>query len=81
MKCILNIPAYGSCYVYKLLSNCDFQVINLPNVVHIEIFKRHNHWYEFSAFFYEKKILCWPRRYHSKKELFCAIQKLLQINL
>lgn len=82
MKLRVVIPYNGSDHVWPLLP-CDskFQVINLPDVVHFEIYKSHNHSYSFTAFFYVRKRIIWPRNYSSKKELFGAIQKLLQEEL
>lgn len=78
MKYVIDIPHNGENFRYYLLRNTDFQLIHLDNCVHILIAKHHNHKYEIAGFFYRSQHLVYPRIYTTKKELYGAIQKLLQ---
>ena len=55
--------------------------IEEENVCIIEIYKAHDHRYDLKAFFYDKKYIYYKENIRSKKELYSAIQKLLQENL
>lgn len=77
MKYEVCIPHNGSLYSYRLLLR-DSQRIELQDVVILDICKVHNHRYDLCAFFYRQKIICNTRSFGTKKELYGAIQKLLQ---
>lgn len=76
-----TIRAHGLFYCYHLLSYSDFQIVHLDNVIHLEIWKKHNHSYGFAGFLYKAQCLVYPREFRTKKELHGAIQKLLQEKL
>lgn len=78
MKYFLHIPYPDGVFAYSLLPSGDRQVISLTDIIHLEIVKYHDHRYVFSAFFYKRRHLVWPREFRTKKELYVDIQKLLQ---
>lgn len=78
MRLVIDIPHDGTIYRYFLFDNCDFQVIDFPNVVILEITKVHDHRYVLCGFFYRTKVILRPCSYGTKKKLYDAIQKLLQ---
>lgn len=78
MKYLIRIPCNGMLYCYNLLPSGGYQKIVRDGVVVFDIVKRHNHRYELSAFFYARQYIVWPRIYSTKKELYDAIQMLLQ---
>ena len=53
----------------------------VKNVCIIDVYKAHDHRYDLKAFFYKKKHITYQENIRSKKELYSAIQKLLQENL
>ena len=53
----------------------------VKNVCIIDVYKIHDHRYDLKAFFYKKKRITYSENIRSKKELYSAIQKLLQKNL
>lgn len=55
--------------------------IEVKDVCIINIYKAHDHRYDLKAFFYDKKYIYYKENIRSKKELYSAIQKLLQENL
>ena len=57
------------------------QRIEVENVCIIDVFKAHDHRYDLKAFFYKKKYITYQENIRSKKELYSAIQNLLQQNL
>ena len=59
----------------------DSKRIEVRDVCIIDIYKLHDHRYDLKAFFYEKKYITHHENIRSKKELYSAIQKLLQENL
>ena len=78
MKYYLHIPYPDGVLGYSLLPSGDRQVISLTDIIHLEIVKYNDHRYVFSAFCYKRRYLAWPREFRTKKELYGAIQKLLQ---
>jgi len=57
MKYVISIPNYDCSYLYDILPSGDYQVIDLPDVVHFSIVKHHNHCYELAAFFCRRRLL------------------------
>lgn len=53
----------------------------VTNVCIIDVYKIHDHRYDMKAFFYKKKRITYQENIRSKKELYSAIQNLLQKNL
>ena len=53
----------------------------VKNVCIIDVYKLNNHRYDLKAFFYKKKYITYTENIRSKKELYSAIQNLLQKNL
>lgn len=52
--------------------------IEVPNVCIIDVYKLHDHRYDLKAFFYDRKYITYQENIRSKKELYSAIQNLLQ---
>lgn len=77
MRYEVRIPHNDTLYCYRLLP-ADYQRIDLSDVVILDIWKIHDHRYDMCAFFYRQKIICSTRSFSTKKELYGAIQKLLQ---
>jgi len=80
----LTIPdEYGINYHFSFNFNGyrTSRRFEVKNVCIIDIFKYHDHRYDFKAFFYKKKYITYQENIRSKKELYSAIQKLLQENL
>lgn len=73
-----SIPHNGLNYSYSLRNLDGYMRIDRDGVVILDITKHHNHRYDLQGFFYAKKIIVGPYSYRSKKELYGAIQKLLQ---
>ena len=80
MNLYIAIPYSGVIHSYRFLPT-DFQVIDLPDVVHLEIFKEHNHSYYFAAFSYRTRLICFPKYFRSKKDLYAGVQFFLQQEL
>ena len=53
----------------------------VKNVCIIDVYKMNDHRYDLKAFFYKNKRITYQEKIRSKKELYCAIQNLLQENL
>lgn len=53
----------------------------VKDVCIIDVYKFHDHRYDLKAFFYETKYITYQENIRSKKELYSAIQNLLQQNL
>lgn len=81
MKYSIFVPRGASFYYFPLLPDGNFQKIVIDGVVVFDIYKRHNHCYCLDAFFYSSKRIFSGFWYKSKKELYCAIQNLLQEEL
>ena len=81
MKYYLHIPYPDGVFTYSLLPSGDRQVISLTDIIYLDIVKYHDHCYAFSAFCYKRRHLAWAREFRTKKELYGAIQKLLQVYL
>lgn len=81
MRYVLSIPVNGVWYRYYLLFNKDFQVIHIPDLLYMHIWKKHNHNYGYAAFLYCPVKYIYPRTFSTKKELYFDIQFLLQKEL
>ena len=80
----LRIPNKEGIYYYHSLNLYGYPArenIEVKDVCIIEIYKAHDHRYDLKAFFYDKKHIYYEENIRSKKELYSAIQKLLQENL
>lgn len=81
MELRITIPVDGKNYYYRLLYYTNYQEICIEGVIYLSLYKRHNHSYGMAAFIYKKKKYIYPRYYKSKRELYSAIQELLQKEL
>ena len=81
MRYLVSVPRGTYFSTFTLLPYGDFQHVSVDGVVVFQISKFHNHFYAFDAFFYSSKRIYSGRRYGSKKELYGAIQNLLQQEL
>ena len=80
----LRIPNKEGIYHYNSLNFYGYparKYIEVKDVCIIDIYKAHDHRYDLKAFFYDKKYIYYEENIRSKKELYSAIQKLLQENL
>lgn len=78
MRYDVHIPYNGWDYRYSLLRGSNYQSIDLDGVLFMQIFKIHDHRYDLQAFFYRTKTIINCQSYGIKKELYGAIQNLLQ---
>ena len=60
---------------------CLHEKIEVPNVCVISLHKWNDHNYSFESFFYKKRVIQVGSRLTSKKQLYSAIQRLLQQEL
>lgn len=81
MDYVINVPRGSTYWSYPLLSGSDFQKIVVEGVVVFDIIKHHNHRYYLDAFFYSSKRIVSGFSFRSKRDLYGAIQKLLQEEL
>lgn len=80
----INIPDEENCVWTFSLGFNEYnrsKRIEVKNVCIIDVYKIHDHRYDLKAFFYKKKRITYQEQIRSKKELYSAIQKLLQKNL
>ena len=80
----LRIPNKEGIHHYTSLNFYGYPTskrIEVKDVCIIDIYKAHDHRYDLKAFFYDKKYIYYEENIRSKKELYSAIQKLLQENL
>jgi len=80
----LNIPDKEGLYHHHGLNFYGYPArkhIEVKDVCIIDIYKAHDHRYDLKAFFYDEKYIYYQENIRSKKELYSAIQKLLQENL
>lgn len=68
----------GLNYYHSLCNLYDYNIIDHEGTVFLHFVKHHDHRYELHGFFYAKKLLVGPYFFRSKRELYGAIQKLLQ---
>lgn len=76
-----TIPHNGLNYSYSLRHLDGYMRVDREGVVILDIVKYHDHRYDLHGFFYSKKIIVGPYSFRTKKELYGAIQKLLQEHL
>lgn len=81
MQYVIDIPHNGTYFRYYLLRNTDFQLIHLEGTIYLMICKYHNHRYDIAGFIYKTPKYIYPQEFRTKKELYGAIQKLLQEDL
>lgn len=81
MRYSFTIPVGEHNYSYSLLSYSNIQRITHEGVIYLGLYKEHNHKYELTAYIYKTRKYIYPRYYKTKKELYGAIQKLLQEEL
>lgn len=81
MEYTFTIPHNGNNYFYYLLRNTDFQLIDLQGTIYLIIAKYHTHKYEMQGFNEKKRRIIYSKTFTTKKELYDAIQKLLQEDL
>lgn len=81
MRYTFIVPRGAERWSYTLLGHSDYQRIDVDGVVFMQIWKIHDHRYDVQAFFYRTKTIISCRSYGTKKELYGAVQKLLQEKL
>lgn len=81
MKYLINVIRNGYSFSSELLSFGNYQRLEFPFLFIIDVFKYHNHRYDLHAFFYNTKLIVPTRSYSSKRELYGAIQDLIQEQL
>ena len=80
----LIIPDKNGDNNYFSLNFCEYSMSHryeVKDVCIIDVYKFHDHRYDLKAFFYKKKYITYQENIRSKKELYSAIQNLLQKNL
>lgn len=78
MRYYIDIRVSDTIFRYDLLPYGNSQRIDCDGIVIFDIWKVHNHHYQLQAFFYKSKVIISYGRFGSKKELYGAIQNLLQ---
>lgn len=78
---IPNKDGYNQYFSLNFWGIPDSKRIEVRDICIIDIYKLHDHRYDLKAFFYNKKRITYQENIRSKKELYSAIQKLLQENL
>ena len=81
MEYRISVPRGTSYYTFSLLPYDNYQKVIVEGVVVFNIVKHHNHRYVLDAFFYASHRIYSGYSFKTKKELFGAIQKLLQKEL
>ena len=84
MNLTISIPdeqGWNHSFRLNFKSWSKHQRIEVKDVCIIDISKFHDHRYDLRAFFYKKKHITYQENIRSKKELYSAIQNLLQQNL
>lgn len=64
------------CFSLNLIDRVPY-IVDLPDICYFRFYKYHDHRYEFAYFVYNPRYLGFYE-YRSKKELYCAVQKLLK---
>lgn len=78
MRYEIIVPRGAERWHYTLLGHGNYQTIDVDGVLFMQICKIHNHRYDLQAFFYRQKVIIGSCSFGTKKELYGAIQKLLQ---
>ena len=65
----------------KFDKHCTSRRYEVKDICIINVYKAHDHRYDLKAFFYKRKHITYQENIRSKKELYSAIQNLLQKNL
>lgn len=69
------------CFLLKYSEHSKYSCIYVKDICQIEIHKYHDHRYDIKCFFYKNRYIYYRECIPSKKELYSAIQKLLEENL
>ena len=80
----ISIPTIEGFLKIFYLDFCEYRMsrkFKVDNVCIIEVFKIHDHRYDLKCFFYKTEYIYCYDEFRSKKELYGAIQNLLQENL
>ena len=80
----ISIPdeqGWNHIFTLKFHEWSKYQRFEVKDVCIIDVYKHHDHHYDLKAFFYKKKYINYQENIRSKKELYSAIQILLQENL
>ena len=78
---IRNKEGWTHCFYLDFYASRRSVRYEVQDVCIIDVYKAHDHRYDLKAFFYEKKFITYQENIRSKKELYSAIQNLLQQNL
>lgn len=68
----------GTTWGFKLDLSAGYQLIYVPSVLQMELYKYSNHKYAFKAYFFRKGVICSICYFRTLTELYGAIQKDLQ---
>ena len=77
---ILDENNVWNCFNLRF-TNSRNKFIRVKNMCVIDIYKSHDHRYDIQCFFYKNEYIYYRECIPSKKELYSAIQKLLEENL
>ena len=78
---IPTIEGFSKVFYLDFCESRMSRKFKVDNVCIIEVFKFHDHRYDLKSFFYKTEHIYCYDGFRSKKELYSAIQKLLQENL
>lgn len=76
-----HIPFNGCNWAFTLLPYGDFQSIFVSGFCDLRVTKNHDHSYELAGYFFLSRYYVYPVVFRRKRDLFGAIQKLLQEQL
>ena len=68
---------YSLCFCFVDFS---FNVIDIPDVIFLQVYKVHNHLYDVRYFLYEKRYI-WTTSFKTFKEMYLEVQKILKEDL
>ena len=78
---IIDKTGWKHIFYLKFYGYRTYNRYEVKDVCIIDVNKIHDHRYDMRAFFYDKKHITYQENIRSKKELYSAIQELLQRNL
>lgn len=81
MRLSVDVCKNGCVYCLGFLNGKNFNRLKMSDEFVIDLIKYHNHSYCFNAFFYKSEHFYVNYSFSSLKEMYCAIQKILKVEL
>lgn len=81
MKMGIKVQFNNIIKFFGFLNYSNYSQLFVADEFIINCFKVHDHSYYYNAFFYKSRHIYSNRFFRSKKELFCAVQELLNEEL